>query len=215
MKQILILSLTLLLGTMGLDAQTFKEEFEGNSLGWTESAGESSFGTAIIDKGVMTIKSYDDNDDDKALFSFAGFKAGEKTMFETHCYAPLNIKKPFEIMANVTIDKLGTDKSCGFIFNYRDFGTFYAFTFNEEVVSFLRFVDNKCVGMISQGVKWRKKKKLNQEWKLASDGSTLSFFVDGMEILKVKYMPLDYTGVGFFTFGKQTLIVDDITFTQQ
>ena len=69
--------------------------------------------------------------------------------------------------------------------------------------------------MISQGVKWPKNKKINQEWKLVSDGSTLSFYVDGMEILKVKYMPLDYTGIGFYTFGKQTLIVDDITFTQQ
>ena len=83
------------------------------------------------------------------------------------------------------------------------------------MVNFLRFVDNKLVGSISQGVKWPKKNKLNQVWKLVSDGSTLSFYVNDMEILKVRYMPLDFTGVGFYTFGKQTLIVDDITFTQQ
>uniref|UniRef100_UPI003FF0103B hypothetical protein n=1 Tax=Candidatus Limisoma sp. TaxID=3076476 RepID=UPI003FF0103B len=65
-----------------------------------------------------------------------------------------------------------------------------------------------------QGVKWPNKKKLDQEWKLVSDGDVLSFFVDGMMILKVKYMPLDYTGFGFYTFGKQTLIVEDMTFTQ-
>lgn len=211
MKQILILSLTLLLGAMSLNAQTFKEEFEGNSLGWTESAGESEDGTAIIDKGVMTIKSKGEN---KAASAFWGFKVGETTMFETHCYAPLNVKKPFEVIANVKIGKLDSDKLCGFIFNYRDFGNFYAFTFNEEKVNFTRFEDNKCVGMISQGVKWQKKKKVNQEWKLVSDGSTLSFYVDGMEILKVRYMPLDYTGVGFYTIGEQTLIVDDVTFTQ-
>ena len=58
-----------------------------------------------------------------------------------------------------------------------------------------------------------KQKKLDQEWKLVSDGDVLSF-VDGMMILKVKYMPLDYTGFGFYTFGKQTLIVEDMTFTQ-
>lgn len=69
--------------------------------------------------------------------------------------------------------------------------------------------------MISQGVKWPKNKKIRQEWKLVSDGSTLSFYVDGMEIQKVRYMPLDFTGIGFYTFGKQTLIVDDVTFTQQ
>ncbi len=71
------------------------------------------------------------------------------------------------------------------------------------------------VGMISQSVKWPKNKKINQECKLVSDGSTISFYVDDLEILKVKYMPLDYAGVGFYTFGKQTLVVDDITFTQK
>lgn len=35
-----------------------------------------------------------------------------------------------------------------------------------------------------------------------------------MEILKVKYMPIEYSGIGFYTFGKQTLIVEDMTFTQ-
>ncbi len=212
MKKILILCTAVLLCTATLSAQTFKEEFEGNSLGWTESAGESSNGTAIIDKGVMTIKSKGIN---KFATAMMGAQVGENTMFETHCYAPLNVQKPFEILANVKIDKLGTDKTCGFIFNYRDFGNFYAFTFNDEMVNFLRFVDNKMVGMISQGVKWPKSKKINQEWKLVSDGSTLSFYVDGMEIIKVKYMPLDYSGVGFYTFGKQTLVVDDITFVQQ
>ena len=211
MKQFFIFCVASLLCTATLNAQTFKEEFEGNSLGWTESAGESNNGTAVIDRGVMTIKSKGIN---KFASAMMGTQVGENTMFETHCYAPLNIKKSFEIISNVKIDKLGTDKTCGFIFNYRDFGNFYAFTFNDEMVNFLRFVDNKMVGIISQGVKWPKNKKINQEWKLVSDGSTLSFYVDGMEILKVKYMPLDYTGVGFYTFGKQTLIVDDITFTQ-
>lgn len=36
-----------------------------------------------------------------------------------------------------------------------------------------------------------------------------------MEILKVKYMPLDFAGIGFYTIGKQTLVVEDVTFTQK
>lgn len=212
MKQFLILCVAVTLSAISLNAQTFKEEFDANSLGWTESAGESNAGTAIIDKGLMTIKS-------KGINKFATFmlgtQVGENTAFETHCYAPLNVKKPFEILANVKIDNLGTDKQCGLIFNYRDFGNYYAFAFNDDLVTFFRWVDNKMVGMISQGVKWPKNKKIRQEWKLVSDGSTLSFYVDGMEIQKVRYMPLDFTGIGFYTFGKQTLIVDDVTFTQQ
>ena len=82
------------------------------------------------------------------------------------------------------------------------------------MVNFTRYEDNRVVGNIMQGVKWADKKKLDQEWKLKSDGDVLSFYVDGMEILKVKYMPLDFSGIGFYTFGKQTLVVEDMTFTQ-
>lgn len=38
-------------------AQSFVDTFEANSLGWTECAFESDKGSAVIDKGVMTIKS--------------------------------------------------------------------------------------------------------------------------------------------------------------
>ncbi|MDE6574516.1 MAG: hypothetical protein K2L84_04205 [Muribaculaceae bacterium] len=91
---------------------------------------------------------------------------------------------------------------------------YYCFNFNDEMVNFTRYVDNRVVGNIMQGIKWSNKKKLDQEWKLVYDGDVLSFYVDGMEILKVKYMPLDFSGIGFYTFGKQTLVVEDMTFTQ-
>ena len=217
MKKFIIAACLLVSGSLLTNAQSFTETFDGNSLGWTESAGESSKGTAIIDKGVLTVKSKGENKAAGAFLSaMAGvkMKVGENTFFETHCYAPLDVHKPFEVIANVKIDKLGNDQTCGFVFNYRDGGNFYSFNFNDESVNFVRYVDNAIVGGISQGIKWAKKKKQEQEWKLVSDGDALSFFVDGMEILKVRYMPLDFTGVGFYTFGKQTLIVDDITFTQ-
>ena len=199
------------------NAQSFKDTFDANSLGWTECAFESNKGTAVIDKGVMTITSKGENKAMGALLtglSGVATKVGENTFFETHCYAPLDVKKPFEVIANVTIDKLANDRVCGFVFNYKDGGNFYAFMFNDEMVNFTRYEDNRTVGSIYQGVKWQNKKKLSQQWKLVSDGDVLSFFVDDMEILKVKYMPLDFTGLGFYTFGKQKLIVDDIEFIQ-
>lgn len=198
-------------------AQSFVDTFDANSLGWTECAFESNKGSAVIDKGVMTIKSKGENKVAGALLtamSGVSSKVGENTFFETHCYAPLDVKKPFEVIAHVKIDKLANDRVCGFIFNYKDGGNFYCFNFNDEMVNFTRYVDNRVVGNIMQGVKWPNKKKLDQEWRLVCDGDVLSFFVDGMEILKVKYMPLDFSGIGFYTFGKQTLIIEDMTFTQ-
>lgn len=198
-------------------AQSFTDTFDANSLGWTECAFESNKGSAVIDKGVLTIKSKGENKAAGALLtamSGVATKVGENTFFETHCYAPVDVKKPFEVIANVKIDKLADDRVCGFVFNYKDGGNFYCFNFNKEMVNFTRYVDNRVVGNIQQGIKWPKTSKLDQEWKLVCDGDVLSFYVDGMEILKVKYMPLDYSGIGFYTFGKQTLVVEDMTFTQ-
>lgn len=216
-KAFLALCMVVLL-SIGVNAQSFTETFDANSLGWTESAGESNSGTAIIDKGVMTIKSKGDSKFGRIAANLNGFSKGqENTAFETHCYAPIDVKKPFEIIANVKMDNLDLERQAGMIFNYRDFGNYYAFVFNKESVSFLRFVDNRCVGSITQDIKWGKaeKGKQDQRWKLISNGGELQFFINDMEILKVRYMPLDFTGIGFYTIGKQTLVVDDITFTQK
>lgn len=214
-----LISLCVVASTMFVaNAQSFTETFDANSLGWTESAGESNSGSAVIDKGVMTIKSKGDTKFMRFAANVNGAAKGmENTAFETHCYAPIDVKKSFEIVANVTMDNLDLERQAGMIFNYRDFGNYYAFVFNRESVTFLRFVDNRCVGSITQDIKWGKpvKGKQEQVWKLVSDGGELQFFVNDMEILKVRYMPLDFTGIGFYTIGKQTLIVDDVTFTQK
>lgn len=181
MKRVFILLIGVVVIAATSFAQSFVDTFDANSLGWTECAFESNSGSAIIDKGVMTVKSKGIN---KFATAMLGAQVGENTFFETHCYAPLDIKKPFEVTANVKVDKLANDRVCGFVFNYRDGGNFYSFNFNDELVNFSRFVDNKVVGSITQGIKWKKKSKLNQEWKLVSDGDILSFYIDGLEILK-------------------------------
>ena len=217
MKRIFLSLCMIVAFILAANAQSFVDTFDANSLGWTECAFESNKGSAVIDKGVLTIKSKGENKAAGALLtalSGVATKVGENTFFETHCYAPLDVKRPFEVIANVRIDKLANDRVCGFVFNYKDGGNFYCFNFNDDMVNFTRYVDNYVVGNIMQGIKWPNKKKLDQEWKLISDGDSLSFFVDGLEILKVKYMPLDFAGIGFYTFGKQTLVVEDMTFTQ-
>lgn len=67
--------------------------------------------------------------------------------------------KPFKINTNVTIDKLSYDKRVGLVFNYRDAGNFYTMMYDDESVSFVRYVNNIIVGAITQEVKWGKKIK--------------------------------------------------------
>lgn len=217
MRVIQILAGLACAGFMTAQAQTYKETFDSNSLEWTECAYESNNGSAIIDKGVLTVESKGEKKGLSALATIASgtaTKVGQNTFFETHAYAPLDVLKPFKVTVHVNIGKLAADRIAGFVFNYRDGGNFYCFTFNDEMVSFNRYEDGNIVGHIEQGVKWADKKKVDQEWVLESDGNQLQFTVDGMPIMKVRYMPLSYSGMGFYTFGKQKLMVDDIEFTQ-
>lgn len=208
-----IITLSMLLAAPFVSsAESYKDNFDSNSLGWTESSVESYSGSAVIDQGVMTVKSFGLS---AAASALAGVKVGAlNTFFETHCYAPIDVKKPFKIRTHVNIAKLAVDREAGLIFNYRDGGTFYVFEFTLDMVKFKRFENNVCVGTIMQGVKWQDTKKLDQEWVLESDGDKLTFSVDGLEMLNVRYMPLNYSGVGFYTWGKQILKVDDIEFIQ-
>ena len=127
---------------------------------------------------------------------------------------PLDVQKPFKIRTHVNIQKLANDRTTGLVFNYRRWGETSLFYFNDEMVRFERRVDGLVVGAIQQGVKWKDKKKVDQEWELISDGNVLTFIVDGVQILKVRYMPLEYSGFGYYTFGKQELQVDDVEFIQ-
>lgn len=218
MKNFLVVISMFVMSSSVMFAQNYTDTFDANSLGWTESSYESDRGSAVIDKGCMTIKSKGENKSAGALLSaLSGVqtKVGENTFFETHCYAPLDVRRPFEVTADVKIDKLADDRLCGFVFNYRDGGTFYSFNFNDQMVNFTRYENNSAVGNITQSVKWTHKRKLNQVWKLSYDGDMLSFYVDDMPILKVKYMPMEYSGFGFYTFGKQTLVIDQMVFTQE
>lgn len=217
MKKKIIIFAFSMFGALSVQAQTFKETFDANSLEWTECAYESNSGTAVIDGGKMTITSKGENKGLGAVLTVLSgvqTKVGKNTFFETHCYAPLDVQKPFKIRTHVNIEKLASDRMAGLVFNYKDGGNFYCFAFNDEMVCFNRYVDNVIVGQIQQGVKWADKKKVDQEWELISDGQVLTFIVDGMQILKVRYMPLEYSGFGFYTFGKQELAVDDVEFIQ-
>ena len=198
---------------MCVNAQTYKETFDTNSLEWTECAFKNNTGTAIIDKGVMTITS---NGAKMGLALLTGNRADIKaaTYYETHCYAPLDVLKPFEIHSMVNVKKFKEDNLAGLAFNYRDSGNFYCFAFNESFVKFIRYENNEVVGEITQGIKWRKKRNADMKWSLYSDGGTLSFKIDDVTILNIRYMPLSYNGFGYYTFGEQSLTVDEVVFVQ-
>lgn len=178
-------------------ANVIVDDFSANLYAWNEGEIGDNIGTIQIINGQLNIQSKHD-----------------EVALKTHCYAPINVERDFRITAHVVIDRLKDDKQVGLIFNYRDDGNFYCFSFNEYAVSFLRFENNREVGSFHQGIKWKKKKKLEQEWTLVKDADELAFLVDGQEIIRIRYMPLAYCGVGFYTISKQKLTVNKIEFEQ-
>ena len=189
----------LLMSTLAMmaNANVIVDDFSANIYGWNEGEIDGDIGSIAIINGQLDIKS-----------------KHEEVALKTHCYAPINVEKDFKVTAHVLIDKLKDEKQVGFIFNYRDDGNFYCFSFNEYAVSFRRFENNQEVGSYHQGIKWRKNKKLEQEWTLVKEADELAFMVDGQEIIRIRYMPLSYCGIGFYTISKQKLTVKRIEYNQ-
>ena len=197
MKKYGILCLLLVALAIGARANVIVDDFSANVYAWNEGEIDGDIGAIAIINGQLDIKS---KHDEMAL--------------KTHCYAPINVEKDFRVTAHVYIDRLKNDKQVGLLFNYRDDGNFYCFSFNEYAVSFRRYENNVEVGSYHQGIKWKKKKKLEQEWTLIKEADELDFLVDGQEIIRIRYMPLQYCGIGFYTISKQRLIVDKIEYEQ-
>lgn len=208
MKQkILFLVVTAVVSCTSVSAQTYTETFSSNSLEWTECGYKNDRGNAIIDKGVLTINSLQNVEYDLKNKSYSI----EKTTFESHCYAPIDVTKSFSIISDVTVKH---KDEIGIVFNFRDFGNYYAFAMTDDYVKFLRYENGVCVGSITQGIRWKKKLKQSQTWELRSNGSVLEFIVNDEPIMKIRYMPLSYNGFGYYTVGKCSLIVDQVVFKQ-
>lgn len=207
-KVILLFMLVVGCNITGHSQNNIKETFDSNSLEWTESPYKSPWGYAMIDQGKMTVKSGN-------KFNPATGKV-EPVLTETHCYAPIDIEKPFTIKTNVVINQslLAATGAAGLIFNYRDAGNFYAFIMTQKTLTFLRYEDNDLVGSIDLPFEMDKKNKENQEWTLISEHQNLKFLVNGIPMLNVRYMPLKYTGTGFISMGLQKIEIDDIEFIQ-
>lgn len=195
MKKFILLSAFIVVISTA-NAQRIKETFNSNSLGWTEFPKIDDYGSAIIENGVLKISA----DDDRFVVA--------------SCYVPIDIMKPFEVQANVTVKKFTDYNLAGIVFNYKDNGNFYSFGFDEDYAVFRRYEDNKLVGYIYQATNWRKKRKVDINISLISDGNTLTFKIDGATIMNIRYMPLSYNGFGFYATNEQQLMVNDVEFIQ-
>ncbi len=212
MKKITFI-LAFMLSMSALKAQTFDqsyhETFDSDSLGWTlcnmknDQAIRSS-----IEKSVLTLESG----------KFTHPQTGQVTYgySESFCYMPISVAEDFKIVMHLKYRNTTWD--CGFRFNERDDGNFYAVTFMEwaKKVRFSRFENGVEVGGLTQGYAYPSIKR--KEWNevvVEKTGSVITISIQGQQIFKIKDAPVNYSGFSFFTYGDQSMMVDDVKFIEQ
>ena len=191
-----------------VSAQKYVENFDSNSLEWTECTFDNKENIkAFINKGVLTVHS------EKNTNFFLG--AVSYSTATSTCYAPIDVKKPFKVTTHI---RYASDEDpCGMMFNLKDDGTYYAILLNESTkkIFFKRWEDNKWVGGFTQGFIYPKLQKGQfYELVLESNGDAITLTMQGIQVFKLRYMPLTYSGFGFISYGEQEIIVDDVVFEQ-
>lgn len=134
MKKVLF-TLVLLMLPFITKAQ-FIDTFDSNKLGWTEISGKD--GDALIIEGKLRLEGKKSG---SSLFGTLTGIQSEPSYIETHCYAPLDFKKDFEIRCDAYVKKINDNNTFGIILNYIDEGNFIAFMITEGQAALVRFSD--------------------------------------------------------------------------
>lgn len=196
MKKI-ILGLFLVLPTIAF-AQSVREDFDSNTLGWNEFVGEKY--SAIIKDGALHLETLE-----KAPLAIAS------------CYLTVDPQKPFEIKAKLMDTKINDEeRGIGIVFNYLDDCNFDVFLLSKDKAYYWRYVDNKCVGTRCGDVKFQRKQK-DHDLSVKYGYDRLEFFVNNVKALEIRNAPMKYNGFGLMAWaldGKQTAQVDYIEFIQ-
>ena len=195
----------LLLGTTTVNAQTVKETFDSNSLGWTEVSDKN--GEAVIKEGVMSLTGKNSGG-----ATFFGYKL--PWFIETHCYSSLDVTKNFEIKCDAIAKKINNAGCFGVMMDYIDNGNFMVFVIDNEYAHLMRFVDSEMIGRITNRLKLVDKKRVNIALRIKSSYQKLQFYVNDMLAIEARYLPLESNGFGFYVLGEQVVDFDNVEFIQ-
>ncbi len=210
MKKVFILVAVVMIATVAQAQQ--KDTFDDNIWGWTEISGDD--GEALIKSGVMHIEGKKSGG--KSFFSAMTGIGGTKepSFIETHCYAPFDVTRDFEISCNASVKKITDSNIFGIIIDYMDEGNFVVFSLCEGQATCVRYKDFNIVGRIRQDVKLNKQKNADVKLAVKSTLNKVEFYVNDMKALEVRYLELISNGIGFYVFGKQTVDFDDVEIIQ-
>lgn len=202
---------------------SIKEDFEANSLEWTEYTSGNYF--AQISKGTLKVSStrtgYSGITESAVMTQIIEtlyappVPSHSNRISESHCFVPIDVQKPFTIRTLLKPTVMLTSyNSVGILFNYRDAANYYCIALNQNGVRFCRYECGKLVGFEECPMIPKKMNNVMMSWELKKDGDFMLFYIGETEFLRIKYAPIEYRGFGFFAYDGASLLVDEVEFIQ-
>lgn len=186
------------------NAQTFKDTFDSNSMGWTEMS--SSDGEVVIKDGVMHLQ---------------GKKNGSNfyvnvpgTEIKTSCYTGFDPQENFEIKCKANIKKINSKNPIGIMLNYQDDYNYMMFAIDEGTAYFSEWEEGRLVGYRENLLKLQGKRNAEVQFSIKSTYNKIQFLVNNMVAIELRYKPIISNGIGFYLYGAQTADFDDLEIIQ-
>lgn len=193
MKKVFFILGLAAVSALSLDAQSFKETFDTNSMGWTEESG--SRGEAVVKDGVMHIAS----------------KGGS---IITQCYGGFDFQKNFEIRCTADVKKIDDDNWIGILIDYMDDYNFMMFGIDENYAYFRQMRDGAWVGQVKRPLKVKEKKGAKFNLAIRSTYNRIEFLVNDMLAVDLRYRTLISNGIGLYAGGETEVNFDDFEIIQ-
>lgn len=189
---------------LSANAQSFKDTFDSNTLGWTEMS--SSDGEVLIKDGVLHLKGKKNGQ------SFFTYVPGTEII--TSAYTAFDPQKNFQIKCKATIKKINDKNPIGIIINYQDDRNFMLFSIDEGNAYFMRYEDGDLTGYRANLLKLKGKRNTEIAFEIKSTYNRIEFLVNDMTAIELRYQPIISNGVGFYLYGAQEADFDDLEIIQ-
>lgn len=191
--------------TMTANAQTFKDTFDSNILGWTEFTDKD--GEALIQDGVMHLEG-------KKPATSNIFTSSAGSFVLTSCYAPIDVKTNFELKIKAKVKKIGENNKVGIVLDYYDDYNFVMFTIDDKYVYYEKVKEGYIVARKRGQLKLTDKKKAELELSIKTSFDKLEMSINNMLVMDIRFIDLISNGIALFASGAQEVDFDDLEIIQ-
>ena len=130
------------------------------------------------------------------------------------CYPGIDVSKNFEVRAKIVAKTVNEKDSFGVIFNYLDDYNYNVLVIDRKTAVLLRIEKNEIIGYRVTDLKATSRRNAEYNLKIKSTYQDLEFYNNDVQVLRVRHLPMQYSGFGIYINGLQTIDVEEVEFIQ-